>query len=51
MKAYGGGVNLGPLIVNGELGFGEWSVEFINFSTPGERAAGIINLLAPEFDI
>jgi len=40
MKAYGDGVTLAPLIANGEPGFGEWSVECVQFSTPGKRAAG-----------
>jgi hypothetical protein len=40
VKACGGGVTLAPLIANGALlGFGEWSVECVQFSTPGERAA------------
>jgi len=44
MKAYGGDVTLAPLIVNGALGFGEWSVECIDFSTSGERAASTIKI-------
>ena len=44
MKAYGGGATLAPLIANGALGFGEWSVECIQFSIPAERAAGTIKI-------
>jgi hypothetical protein len=47
MKAYGGGVILAPLIINGALGFDEWSVECIKFSTLGEKSAGTFKISWP----
>jgi hypothetical protein len=50
MKAYEGGVTSAPLIVNGALGFGEWSVECTDFSNSGERAASTIRYLDPAWN-